>query len=262
MTPKPYIEVTRDGDGGAWYHHRGGLLVGTLAKAAGDPEGKPAALVKAAGFATTEARDHSKHRIVQTGINWDIFMGKGRRSPGPVTYEHPIGVSNLVGFPTLIESRLDDDGTPGTWVETALYGELDLVKAIVDKARLFERYGSHQSFGWSVEGSIDAKPVPGDGGLDIMKSSVFSLAITLVPQNHRTWLTLAASLSMAGSVPHATPEPAVAADGTQASILAPVSFDVMVATVCKSFPHLSWAASRDVVHQILETAGPDIRQRG
>lgn len=194
-------------------------------------------LVKFSGFASVETPDMENQRLLQRETRWDVFIGKGRQSPGPVTYEHPMGVTNVIGFPTMLEHRQDPEtGALGTWVEGYLYESRSA--EVIRLARTFEAAGGFQSFGMSVEGGIvDVKPND-IGGMDII-GDVLSLAITLVPQNNRTWMTLAASLNsampqvVAGHVP---------------------SLDEYVATFLKSFPRLSWAEGEQYVKQLLSLA--------
>ncbi len=272
-----HIDAYDEGSEGRLYTAHAGLELVPLSKSMRHPRGGEMRLVKASGFASVESYDPQGHRVIQDGIDWDPFMGVGRKAPGPVTYEHTdkanLGLSNLVGFPVRKEQRLTDTGVKGTWVETMLMTELPWTQEILKKSAVFRDTQSPLQFGFSVEGAYPQaamKRTP--AGYDILRSRVVSLAVTLVPQNNDTWLELAASRRLRKSaVGYPTQgEAYVSQPGVEVDPLIPqslaggsassglVPFDTLVKAFISTFPELSVDQGKRFVEQLLSILGSSV----
>lgn len=150
------------------------------------------------GVATSEKRDADDEIIIQNGLDWSFF-----KSRGYITYEHPLGVLNIVGEPTEV-TPTDVNGVAATEIEAALYLDDPLGKAVWEKARAIKKAGGTRRLGFSIEGKIKKG---GRRGKKIVAAKVHSVAISPVPKNSDSWWEpLAASLANALRAGHGIDE--------------------------------------------------------
>jgi len=230
----------------------------------------PDGLIK--GVATSEREDEDGDFVDQDGLEWGYF-----KSHGFITYEHPLGVMNIVGHPTDVSpTTVEKDGKvfKATDIEGLLLLDDELGKKIYEKSLSLKKAGGHRRLGFSIEGKV----LPGGRqGKRITKARVVSVAVSAAPKNRDSWFEpLAASMFGGGyQVPYPLPwlfraegvgypqqgEAAVGTGGLEK--LVPQSLqgggpttvgmtrDLMVVKVLKKFPFLSWSQGMGLVEEIV-----------
>ena len=131
------------------------------------------------GIASTEAIDADGEQIMQDGLEWDYFVEKGF-----VTYEHPLGISNIVGAPSkedpIVEAKID--GYKATLLKSDLMLEDPVARSVWDKALTLQKSPLDRRFGYSIEGKVVKR-----SGNIVEKAKIISVAITAAPKNPLTW---------------------------------------------------------------------------
>lgn len=146
------------------------------------------------GIASTESKDQDDEIVLQEGLDWSAFLGKsGNVRPIPLTYEHPLGVNNIVGEATSVRV-IDHNGVKATEIEGHLYLNDEQGANVWKKACAMKKAGSLR-LGFSVEGRV---PPGGRQGNVITKAKIYSVAISPVPRNLDSWWEPLAASILAG----------------------------------------------------------------
>jgi hypothetical protein len=229
------------------------------------------------GIASTESQDQDGDIVIQEGLDWSAFFAKsGSGRPIPLTYEHPLGVNNIVGEATSVRI-VDKDGVKATEIEGHLYLNDEQGANVWKKACAMKKAGSLR-LGFSVEGRV---PPGGRDGNKIIKAKIYSVAISPVPRNLESWWEpLAASILAglkngdyfaraekiegiaqgesaqgSGGIEKIVPQ-SIQKKVNSASWPAGITEDDILATiVAKNNPQLSWLKCCDFANQIRQLLG-------
>lgn len=161
-------------------------------------------LAPISGWANIEEVDRTDKWLIRVG---GIDYGTGVK---PITYEHPLGVINVIGQTRSFEVKQSPSGAPGLWFTGVLYMRRPVAREVYETSVAMrtagEELGEALSLFVSIEGSAPASHAVrmSSGVLEIKQMRLDSLAVTSSPLNTKSawgpgydWLPVAASLAAA-----------------------------------------------------------------
>lgn len=148
-----------------------------ILKAERSPDKKTA---KIKGVISTEATDLQGESVEQGGLDFSYFLKRGW-----LNYDHQSGPSNILGYPSSVETRGDM-----THLEGVLLLEQPKAREIYETAQRLE--GTGRGLGFSIEGQVIERDERDPSR--IKKARVLHVAITPSPVNPHTSLELLKSL--------------------------------------------------------------------
>jgi hypothetical protein len=231
-----YVALQSSGDFLAWLP--ADITVSSpIAKSGSDGETK--LLAPISGVASSEAADADEDEIDQTGLDWSFCLNKGI-----FTYEHPVDISRLAGYPEKVEQVRLSSGKLATRVSGQLYLNRPFGKLVYDTQKAMAEAGGRRTLGFSIEGRV----LPGGRkGKRVTKAQVMSIAISPVPKNPDTWMDIAASMFARGHS-RSTVNAVMAAVDADPTLL---NKDQVTNRLVREFRHLTWEQAEKLADVIM-----------
>lgn len=203
---------------------------------------KPTLLAPISGVASSETADADDDEIDQPGLDWDFALKKGI-----FTYEHPVDIARLAGYPEKVELVTLEKGQTATRISGQLYLNRPYGKLVYDTQKAMAEAGGRRSLGFSIEGRVLKG---GRKGRRITRAQVLSVAISPVPKNPDTWCDLAASM-FARTTPMEKAVRNVVADAVLDAGCTQLNLEQVTHRVVKEFRDLTWAQAEKLAKAIL-----------
>ena len=230
-----YVALQSSGDFLAWLP--ADITVSEPIAKSGDPTGVKL-LAPISGIASSETPDADEDEIDQSGVDWSFCLNKGI-----FTYEHPVDISRLAGYPEKVEQIRLSNGKLATRVTGQLYLNRPFGKLVYDTQRAMAEAGGRRTLGFSIEGRV----LPGGRkGKRVTKAQVMSIAISPVPKNPDTWMDIAAS--MFNRLPGHQMAKAVAVVNADPTLL---NKEQVTNRLVREFRHLTWEQAEKLADVIM-----------
>lgn len=235
-----YVAVHKDSnDFLAWFESD--IAVGDVLEKAGDSSPQ-SLLAPISGIASSESADADEDEIEQDGLDWQFALSKGI-----FTYEHPIDISRLAGYPERVSRVTLPNGRLATRIEGQLYLNRPYGKLVYDTQKAMAQAGGRRSLGFSIEGRVLKG---GRKGKKITHAQVLSVAISPAPKNPDTWCDLAASM-FARTTPMEKAARHVVADAVLDTGSTQLNLEQITHRLVREFRILSWEQAEKLAKAIL-----------
>lgn len=230
-----YVALQSSGDFLAWLP--ADITVSAPITKAGN-NGEASVLAPISGVASSEAADADDDEIDQTGLDWSFCLTKGI-----FTYEHPVDISRLAGYPEKVEQIRLSSGKLATRVSGQLYLNRPFGKLVYDTQKAMAEAGGRRTLGFSIEGRV----LPGGRkGKRVTKAQVMSIAISPVPKNPDTWMDIAASMFNRSPIDQMAKAAAVVDANTTL-----LNKDQVTNRLVREFRHLTWEQAERLADVIM-----------
>jgi hypothetical protein len=230
-----YVALQSSGDFLAWLP--ADITVSAPITKSGN-NGEAKMLAPISGVASSEAADADEDEIDQAGLDWSFCLTKGI-----FTYEHPVDIARLAGYPEKVEQIRLSSGKLATRVSGQLYLNRPFGKLVYDTQKAMAEAGGRRTLGFSIEGRV----LPGGRkGKRVTKAQVLSIAISPVPKNPDTWMDIAAS--MFNRSPASEMAKAVAVVDANTTLL---NKDQVTNRLVREFRHLTWEQAEKLADVIM-----------
>ena len=230
-----YVALQSSGDFLAWLP--ADITVSTPITKAGS-NGEASVLAPISGVASSEAADADEDEIDQTGLDWSFCLTKGI-----FTYEHPVDIARLAGYPEKVEQIRLSSGKLATRVSGQLYLNRPFGKLVYDTQKAMAEAGGRRTLGFSIEGRV----LPGGRkGKRVTKAQVMSIAISPVPKNPDTWMDIAASMFNRSPIDQMAKAAAVVDANTTL-----LNKDQVTNRLVREFRHLTWEQAEKLADVIM-----------
>jgi hypothetical protein len=230
-----YVALQSSGDFLAWLP--ADITVSEPIAKSGDGEAK--LLAPISGIASSETADADEDEIDQSGLDWSFCLKKGI-----FTYEHPVDIGRLAGYPEKVESVRLSNGALATRVSGQLYLNRPFGKLVYDTQKAMAEAGGRRTLGFSIEGRV----LPGGRkGKRVTKAQVLSIAISPVPKNPDTWMDIAASMFKRG---HSAGDVVKAIDAVNANSTL-LNKDQVTTRLVQEFRYLTWEQAEKLADVIM-----------
>jgi hypothetical protein len=201
--------------------------------------GEPRLLAPISGIASSETADADEDEIDQAGLDWNFCLKKGI-----FTYEHPVDIARLAGYPEKVEQVRLSNGALATRVSGQLYLNRPFGKLVYDTQKAMAEAGGSRTLGFSIEGRV----MPGGRkGKRVTKAQVLSIAISPVPKNPDTWMDIAASMFNRGYAAGDMAK-AIATVDANSTLL---NKEQVINRLVKEFQHLNWKQAEKLADVIM-----------
>lgn len=230
-----YVALQSSGDFLAWLP--ADITVSAPITKAGN-SGEANVLAPISGVASSEAADADEDEIDQTGLDWSFCLTKGI-----FTYEHPVDIARLAGYPEKVEQIRLSSGKLATRVSGQLYLNRPFGKLVYDTQKAMAEAGGRRTLGFSIEGRV----LPGGRkGKRVTKAQVMSIAISPVPKNPDTWMDIAASMFNRSPIDQMAKAAAVVDANTTL-----LNKDQVTNRLVREFRHLTWEQAEKLADVIM-----------
>lgn len=218
------------------------IQVGEALMKSANGEETPSLLAPLSGIASSETADADDDEIEQPGLDWDFALKKGI-----FTYEHPVDIARLAGYPERVELVTLSKGQTATRIHGQLYLNRPYGKLVYDTQKAMREAGGQRSLGFSIEGRVLKG---GRKGKRITRAQVLSVAISPVPKNPDTWCDLAASM-FARSTPMEKAARKVVSEAVLDTGCTQLNLEQVTHRLVKEFQDLTWKQAEKLAKAIL-----------